>query len=67
MFPQTARRQVIAEAPQSFGEFPGWSISLLDCKVSYEFEKLTVGLLVLLTAAGIGGWILWNYMLGSMV
>jgi predicted permease len=32
-----------------------------------KFEKLTIGLIVLVTAIGIGGWILWNYMLNSMV
>ena len=32
-----------------------------------KIEKLMIGLLVLLTTAGIGAWMLWNYMIGSMV
>jgi hypothetical protein len=32
-----------------------------------KLEKLTIVVIVLATFAGIGGWILWNYMLDSMV
>ncbi len=32
-----------------------------------KIEKLMIGLLVLLTTAGIGAWMLWNYMIGTMV
>jgi hypothetical protein len=32
-----------------------------------KLEKLTIVMIVLATTAGIGGWILWNYMLDSMV
>jgi hypothetical protein len=32
-----------------------------------KLEKLTIVVTVLVTSAGIGGWILWNYMLDSMV
>jgi hypothetical protein len=32
-----------------------------------KLGKITIGLLVLVAAAGIGGWLLFNYMLDSMV
>lgn len=32
-----------------------------------KFEKLTIALIVLLTTLGVGAWMLWNYLLDSMV
>jgi hypothetical protein len=32
-----------------------------------NLEKITIGLLVLMSAAGISGWLLFNYMLDSIV